>query len=131
MIVPDASAVLLLFAPDDPRSTRADQILAHDPAWVVPEHWRTEVLSGIRGLALSGKLTAADAEQAVGWLGQVTVAVAPTGPHLDRMWQLHSNLSAYDAGYVAVAEQHHATMVTADVRIQKAGVAKCHVEVIV
>jgi predicted nucleic acid-binding protein len=130
VIVPDASAILLLFTPGDPRSARADAILAGDPAWVVPEHWRTEVLSGIRGMAFGGKLSAADAELAVGWLGRVTVAVIPTGPQLERMWQLRSNLSAYDAGYVAVAEQHHATLVTADARVQKAGVAGCPIEVI-
>lgn len=130
MIVPDASAVLLLFTPDDPRAAQADQILAADPAWVVPEHWRTEVLSGIRGLAIGGRLDPADAERAVGWLGRVTAEVVPTGPCLERMWQLRSNLSAYDAGYVAVAEHHHVTLVTADVRIQKAGAAVCPVEVI-
>jgi predicted nucleic acid-binding protein len=130
VIVPDASAVLLLFTPGDARAARADKILTADPAWVVPEHWRTEVLSGIRGLALGGKLSATDADQAVNWLGRVTVAVYPTGPLLDRMWQLRSNLSAYDAGYVAVAEQHHAKLVTADARIQKAGVAGCPVDVV-
>ncbi|OLF05330.1 hypothetical protein BLA60_36480 [Actinophytocola xinjiangensis] len=130
MIVPDASAALLLFIPSDPRAERADAELSADPKWVVPEHWRTEVLSGLRGLVLGGKLAATDAELAVGWLSRATVAVASTGPHLERMWQLRSNLSMYDAGYVAVAEQHDATLVTADARIEKAGVAHCPVRVI-
>jgi predicted nucleic acid-binding protein len=130
VIVPDASATLLLFTPNDPRSERVDDELSADPAWVVPEHWRTEVLSGLRGLVLGGKLATADAELAVGWLGRITVAVMSTGPHLERIWQLRSNLSVYDAGYVAVAEQHDATLVTADARIEKAGVAHCTVRVI-
>ncbi len=130
MIVPDASAALLLFVPNDSRSERADEILSSDPAWVVPGHWHTEMLSGIRGLARGGKLSAHDAERAVGWLRRVTVAVVPTGQHVERMWQLCPNLSAYDAAYVAVAEQHHAPLVTADMRIQRAGVATCPVEVI-
>lgn len=93
MIVPDASVRLLLFIPDDARSGCADRVLSRDPAWVVPERRRTEVLSGIRGLAPGGKLSLADAGRAVGWLG-------------------------------------HATLVTADARIQKAHVAGCRVQVI-
>lgn len=132
MIVPDASAVALLFAdPDaDFRVNAATKILADDPEWVVPEVWRTEVLSVFRGLLLGGKLTDQDAEQALRWLRAITVITAPTGPHLTRMWELRSNLSTYDAGYVAVAESHDLTLVTADVRIAKAGVARCPVRTI-
>lgn len=130
MIVPDASAVLLLLTPADPRADEADAALTADPAWVVPEHWRTELLSGVRGLALAGALTGTDADRAVAWLARAVVAVAPTAPLLARMWQLRSHLTAYDAGYVAVAEQHEATLVTADARLARAGVARCAVQVI-
>ncbi|MEU6136546.1 type II toxin-antitoxin system VapC family toxin [Nocardioides sp. NPDC047086] len=129
MVVPDASAVTLLFADpgSDPRVSAATKILTEDPEWVVPEVWRTEVLSVFRGLLLGGKLTRRDAEQALVWLQAITVITAPTGPCLTRMWELRGNLSAYDACYVAVAESHDLTLVTADVRIAKAGVARCPV----
>ncbi|MFD4323467.1 type II toxin-antitoxin system VapC family toxin [Nocardioides sp. NPDC058538] len=132
MIVPDASAVALLFAdPDtDSRVDAATRILADDPEWVVPEVWRTEVLSVFRGLLLGGKLTGQDADGALQWLQAITVITAPTGPCLPRMWELRSNLSTYDASYVAVAESHDLTLVTADVRIAKAGVARCPVRTI-
>jgi len=45
------------------------------------------------------------------------------------MWQLRPNLSVYDAGYIAVAEGH-VTLVTADVRLQLAGVARCPIQVV-
>lgn len=35
--------------------------------------------------------------------------------------------AAYDAGHVAAAEAHDFTLVTADVRIARAGVARCPV----
>ncbi|MFE2657919.1 type II toxin-antitoxin system VapC family toxin [Brevibacterium sp. NPDC059310] len=132
MIVPDASAVALMFADPEtePRRTSAIEILRGDPAWMVPEHWRTEVLSVIRGLTLGGKLDAADAERAVDWVAQLVVMTAPTGPHIARMWELRANLSTYDAGYVAVAESHDLTLVTADVRIARSGVARCPVQTI-
>jgi predicted nucleic acid-binding protein len=132
VIVPDASTVALLFAAPgaEPRSPAAAEILRADPDWVVPEHWRTEVLSAVRGLHLGGRVDRERAVAAVGWLTRVTVAVAPTGPLMARMWQLHPNLSAYDAGYVAAAEAHDVTLVTADVRIARAGVARCPVRVV-
>ncbi len=126
MIVPDASAFALLLT-DDPRADEADRVLRADPAWLVPEHWHVEVLAVIRGLLLGGKLDQPRADAAVAALTSATVAVTSTAPLLARMWQLRSNLSAYDAGYVAAAEAHDLTLVTADVRIARAGVARCPV----
>ena len=132
MIVADASVVALTFmdSAEDPRVVEAHRILRADTAWMVPEHWRTEVLSTIRGLWLGHKLDQDRADKAFAALTAMTVAVAPTGPHLARMWELRSNLSTYDAAYVAVAEAHDVTLVTADVRIAKAGVARCPVRAI-
>lgn len=132
MIVVDASVAVLLFGdPDaDSRVTEAARVMRDDPDWLVPEHWRIEFLSTVRGLALGGKIDPSDADEAVRWLTAVTVAVAPTGPQVARVWDLRDNLSAYDAGYVAVAESHDLTFVTADARIAQAGVARCPVRVI-
>ncbi|OMH24730.1 hypothetical protein BKD30_07630 [Tersicoccus phoenicis] len=132
MIVLDASVAVLLFGDPirDSRVTEAIGVLRNDPNWLVPEHWRIEFLSTVRGLAIGGKIDPVDADEAVRWLSAATVAVAPTGPHVSRIWELRANLSAYDAGYVAVAESHDLTLVTADVRIVKAGVARSPVRVI-
>lgn len=131
MIVPDASAFALTFAGDDPRAEQADSALRADPAWLVPEHWHVEVLAVIRGLLLGRRLDEDRAEAAVVALASATVAVTPTGPLLPRMWQVRSNLSTYDAAYVAAAEAHDATLVTADARIARAGVARCPIRTIV
>lgn len=132
MIVPDASVAVLLFGDPglDPRVTEATEAMRGDPDWLVPEHWRIECLSTFRGLAAGSKLDATDADDAVHWLSAATVAIAPTGPQVPRIWELRANLSAYDAGYVAIAEAHDLTLVTADVRIAKAGVARCPIRVI-
>lgn len=133
MIVPDSSVAILVLHGDpdaDERAGSAVELLRADPDWVVPEHWRTEVLAGTRGLLRRGKINSAEARHAVGWLQEVTVVTAPTAPLLDRMWEVRDNLSAYDAGYVAVAESYDLTLITADVRIQRAGVARCAVRVV-
>jgi len=53
-------------------------------------------------------------------------------PHhilLLRVWELRSNIIAYDAIYVALAESLHATLVTADTRLAKAAARFVAVEV--
>jgi predicted nucleic acid-binding protein len=131
VIVPDASAFAMTFAGGDPRAAEADRALRADPAWLVPEQWHVEVLAVVRGLLLGGKLDEGRAEAAVAALASATVAVTPTAPLLPRMWQVRANLSAYDAAYVAAAEAHDATLVTADTRIARAGVARCPIRTIV
>jgi predicted nucleic acid-binding protein len=132
VLVPDASATALLFGSPsrDPRVLEARRVMHADPDWAVPEHWRIELMSVLRGLVRGQRMTEARAARAVTWLGQVTVLTLPTVPQLDRIWELRSNLSAYDAGYVAVAESHDLTLVTADMRIARAGVARCPIRVI-
>lgn len=131
MIVPDASAFALLLTVDDDRSAEADRVLRADTAWLVPEHWHVEVLSVVRGLLRGQKLDQVRADAAVADLTRATVAVTATAPLLGRIWQLRDNLSAYDAAYVAAAEAHDATLVTADARIARAGVARCPVRTLV
>ena len=43
-------------------------------------------------------------------------------------WELHTNLSAYDALYVALAERLGATLLTADSRAARAPGLRCSVE---
>ncbi len=132
MIVVDASAAALLFADPaaDTRAKTARTVLEADPAWIVPEHWHTEVFSAIHGLWLGKKLDDAHAERATSTLARMVVGSTPTAPLLPRMWELRSSLSAYDAAYVAAAESHACTLVTADARIARSGAARCPVQVI-
>lgn len=132
MIVAAASAAILLFTDQDtdPRVESARQVLLADPAWIVPEHWHTEMFSAIRGLWLGKKLGDGQAERATKALAQMTVGTTSTAPLLPRMWELRSSLSAYDAAYVAAAESHGMTLVTADARIARSGAARCDIHVI-
>lgn len=47
-----------------------------------------------------------------------------------RAWELRTNLTAYDALYVALAEQLGATLLTADSRAARAPGLRCSVEVL-
>jgi predicted nucleic acid-binding protein len=132
VIVPDASAIILLFADasKDARVFEAAEIIGADVHWVVPEHWRIEVLSALRGLSRAELLSESKATEAVAWVTSATVAILPTPTITERVWGLRHNLTAYDAAYVATAEHFGATLVTADARIERAGVVKCPIRVI-
>lgn len=49
---------------------------------------------------------------------------------LERVWALRENLSAYDAGYVALAEVLRCSLVTADARIGRAAGVRCPITVV-
>ena len=132
MIVPDSSAVALLFVDPatDPRAAAAREVLRADPVWVVPEHWHIEVISTVRGLWLGHKMDDERADRALVALSQATVAITKTMSLANRIWQLRSALTAYDAGYVATAEACSCRLVTADARIARSGAARCDVFVV-
>lgn len=132
MIVIDASvtALALLNERVEPRARAAREALREDPAWCVPEHWRIEVLSVVRGLLLGGKIDDISARRAVATIAEMTVAVVDTAAVAPRVWELRGNLTAYDAAYVAVAEARDATLVTADARIARVNVARCEIRLI-
>ncbi len=46
------------------------------------------------------------------------------------MWELRNNISAYDAAYVALAEDREATLVTADARMAATASGYCDVELV-
>ena len=49
---------------------------------------------------------------------------------LGRIWELRDNLTAYDAGYVALAEALGCPLITSDARIARATGPRCVVEVV-
>ncbi|MEO3749512.1 type II toxin-antitoxin system VapC family toxin [Streptomyces sp. B6B3] len=132
MIVVDASVAALLFADPatEPRVKAARAALSRDPAWLAPEHWKTEVLSTLRGLWLGGRITAEQARYAVESIPRIGVRVVPTDALLSRMWELRANVSGYDAAYVAAAEAHGCALVTADARLGRAKAARCQIDVV-
>ena len=125
MIVVDASAGLAALLNDGEarRTLRSDQL--HAPHLV-----DSEVASGLRRQVAAGRLTADQ-----GWatldtwrrLGLTRYAVHPL---LARVWRLRDNLSAYDAGYLALAEALRCALVTADGRLSRAPDIRCPVTVV-
>lgn len=95
-----------------------------------PDLLDLEVLSVLRRRASSGDIDEASAEDALGALGELRLTRYPHLPLLPRVWTLRTNLSPYDAAYVALAEELGCPLVTGDRGIARAPGIGCAVEVL-
>ncbi len=79
-----------------------------------------EFVQVLRRLVRERTLTARRAVEAIDDLSAVRVTRYAPSLLLKRIWQLRSNLSAYDAAYVSLAEELKAPLITRDRRIAAA-----------
>ncbi len=125
MIVADASVIVAGLEGDGP-----SRLLLVDGDLHVPHIADHEVVHALRGLVRRRRTSV---EVATGWLSSWADLGARrySVTHLiDRMWELRDNLSAYDAGYVALAESLKCPLATGDRRIARAPGVRCEMIVI-
>ncbi len=89
-----------------------------------------EVVSVLRRRWLAKTMTARRFAAAVDDLGAVPADRYPVLPFMPRAYELRANLSAYDATYVALAEQLGCALLTADRRLASAHGPRCAITVI-
>ena len=125
MIVLDASAALSgLLTNGSARRAMAGESL-HAPHLI-----DSEVVHGLRRRVLAGDLAADSAWPVLDVWRQLAVSRYPVVGAVERMWELRDNLSAYDAGYVALAEMLGCSLLTADARLAGAPGVRCPVTVV-
>lgn len=118
-VVIDNSAAVLL-------SARALIPLQNAPHYA-PELIDIEYASALRKLVMRGTLEADEASQYIeGWCANSLIRCNHT-MLLTRIWALRSNITPYDATYVALAEALEVPLVTADRRLARAAAAYCDV----
>ncbi|MDJ1113777.1 type II toxin-antitoxin system VapC family toxin [Microbacterium dauci] len=129
MIVVDASVIVNGLADDevDGRIVR-DRLASED--MIAPALLDVEVLSVLRRKWLSGDIDDARFDAAARDLVALPVQRYPMVPLVHRAVQLRSNLTAYDAMYVALAEAVGSTLVTGDRRLAAAPGLRCTVELL-
>lgn len=124
MIVVDASAVVVGLL----NSGQARRALADEP--VAPHLIDSEVVHAIRGLTLRKKISEKDARRTLDTWSKLSVGRFPLAGLIPRIWELRHNLSAYDAGYVALAEALDVDLLTADSAMTTVSGKRCRVIVV-
>ena len=127
MIVVDASVVAPVLADDDADGDRARERLQGERL-VAPELLDLEVVAVIWRALFAGVLDERRAAIALADLADLDLERVSHRPLLVRIWELHRNITPYDAAYVALAETIEATLVTADRRLAQAPGLRCQIE---
>ena len=129
MIVLDASAVVDLLLRVG-RAARVEDRIRADPSLHAPGLLDLEVAQAVRRAVAAGEISEARGGRAVVALAALSVRRYPHAPLLARIWRLRSQLTAYDAAYVALAEVLDAPLVTRDARLGRASGHRAKVEVL-
>jgi predicted nucleic acid-binding protein len=130
MIVLDASVAVEVLLQTVAGAALTERLLAATSSLHAPELLDVEVAQVLRRFVSRGELDPERARQALSTLGAFPLERHSHEPLLLRIWALRSNLTAYDAAYVALAEVLDATLLTRDSRLLRAPGHAARVEVV-
>lgn len=119
MIVLDASAAICIVLNSPPERAAALRRRLNGEHARAPHLIDLEVAQTLRRLVLAGTLPVDRGGDALNELALSPLVRHPHYPFLERVWQLRSNLTAYDAAYVALAEFLDAPLLTLDARMAR------------
>lgn len=125
MIVVDASAALSALFNDGPARRALAVENLHAPHLV-----DTEVVSGLRRAVAARRVGSTAALTALNTWRRLGLTRYGLHPLIERVWDLRDHLTAYDAGYVALAEALDCALITADARLSRAPGIRCPVTVV-
>jgi predicted nucleic acid-binding protein len=130
LVVIDASVLTAFYASDDPRRAAITDRLAAGNALFAPAHLDAEVVSALRGIARSNPALDQAVPRALAHLAGFPIRRMPLAPLLERIWELRTNVTPYDAAYVALAERLDSPVMTCDARLTTASGTRCAFELI-
>ncbi|MBX6321968.1 MAG: type II toxin-antitoxin system VapC family toxin [Rhodospirillaceae bacterium] len=130
MIVLDASAALevLLRAPEAPAVER--RIFAAGETLHAPHLIDLEVAQVLRRYVLTRQVAPERCREALEDFADFPLSRYPHDFMLPRIWELRTNLTAYDGAYVALAEALDAPLLTRDERLAGAVGHRARVELV-
>lgn len=118
MKVVDASAMIEVLS----RTTKAAAIeaLLDDDDIFAPDLMIAEVVHHFRHLVLGKHVDDRVATAAIAAFVAADIKFVPVWPVSARVWELRSHVSAYDACYVAIAEDLRCPLITTDRKLARA-----------
>ena len=86
-----------------------------------------EASNTLRRLEIAGDISTSAATRVLRNLIRTNLELFGFAPYAERIWQLRSNLTSYDAWYVALAESLDCPLITLDRRLSRATGPTCEV----
>ena len=126
MVVVDASVIVSTLV-DLGREGQWAEAAVADGILIGPELVLVEASNILRRLEQAGEISQQEATNAHGDLLQLDIELFPFAPFAERVWALRSNLTSYDAWYVALAEEFDCPLITLDKRLSRASGPKCEI----
>jgi predicted nucleic acid-binding protein len=123
-LVVDSSAVVAALVGEEPDGEWARTAMQRE-SLVAPTHVHVEASNVIRRLVLTDLVSRDLAVLMHEELGQLRITTFPFLPLAARVWDLHPNITAYDAAYVALAEELDAPLLTLDHRLARSTGPAC------
>ncbi len=125
--VVDASVVVAALIDAGPVGRWAESMLSGDDL-CAPHLMPVEVANVLRRNEDAATISSDAASLAHVDLADRAISLYPYQPLARRIWELRSNITCYDAWYVALAESLGSTLATLDVRLAKATGTRCDFE---
>lgn len=123
-IIADASTVVAALVDGGDDGAWAADLLAREII-AAPHHMPVEVANILRRAVLSGEVSPDVASSAHSDLLDLRAELFPYDAVGNRVWELRANVTAYDACYVALAEELEVPLATLDRRLSRATGPRC------
>jgi predicted nucleic acid-binding protein len=117
VIVVDASALLEVLLNTGRAAVIADRLFASGEPLHAPHLIDIEIAQVARRYMLEGAMAAERGREVLEDLACLPLERHPHDVLLPRIWDLRSNVTAYDAAYIALAEGLDAPLLTCDARL--------------
>jgi len=130
LIVIDASALIEVLLQTPAAASVEERIFGTRQTLHAPHLLDVEVAQVVRRYVLSGDIPEHDGSIALTDLADFPIQRYAHTVLLQRIWELRSNITAYDAVYVALAEALDATLVTRDRKLSASAASIVTVDVV-
>jgi predicted nucleic acid-binding protein len=120
VIVLDASVVVELLTNGPLAASLRRDLAGRNDSFIVPHLLDVEVMSALRSLLAGRRIDAHRSGQFLTSLAELPAERYPHGPLLGRIWELRHTFTAYDAAYIALAEETGSVLYTSDAKLAHA-----------